>query len=646
MTSHAPPVTPSTAEVLAQPIDLGPVRLANRLTIAPHTVNFGIVDGIIDDSLLAYFARRAAGIGCTILALAAPHPSGRAEPSQPWLWDDRWIPEVAKVADELRKVGSEPAIQLNHGGRQTNRTMLDGEQPVAPSAIPAASIYREPPRALTTGEIADLVTSYAQAARRAVAAGYRVMNLHFGHGYLVSQFLSPVSNIRDDDYGGTLENRMRFGVEIVEAIRAEVGDDVAVDVRLNGRDFVADGTEIDDAITFAHAVVGAGADSLNVSGGVYGSDPFNLLLPFDGHDFLPLAASIRGAVNVPVTGVGNIRFPDEAAHAIATGCCDLVGVARAVMADPDWARKALGDDGRSVRPCLGTLDGCSERLRHFEPAACQVNPDLGRETRPPNRTKTRRRVLVVGAGPAGAETAVRAADAGHDVVVVDRAAQVGGTLRWAATTPGGEPFGWLAEHHADELERLGVDVRLQTELTTALMEEVSPDHVVVATGGRQEPPVLDGLELGTTLPDEDVLEDPSIVPDRAVVLGAGRRAVAVGLMLSNRGTRVTLVDAAGRGIARDASALMRRSYRREMALRRVEAVDARIIRVTADGVDLDIGRSLLADLVVVSGDPRPDRQATTLVPDGIPFTVIGDAKEARSIMDAMAEAQDTVEQLA
>lgn len=646
MSTPGLPAAPSTAEVLGQPVDLGPVRLANRLTIAPHTVNFGVVDGRVDDSLLAYLARRAHGFACTILALAAPHPSGRAEPSQPWLWHDRWIPEIAKVADALRDVGSEPAIQLNHGGRQTNRTMLDGEQPVAPSAIPAASIYREPPRALTKGEIADLVASYASASRRAVTAGYRVINLHFAHGYLVSQFLSPASNVRDDQYGGTPQNRMRFGVEIVEAIRREVGPDVAVDVRLNGRDFVADGIEIDDAIVFARAVVAAGANSLNVTGGVYGSDPFNLLLPFDGHDFLPLAAAIRGAVDVPVTGVGNIRFPDEAARAIATGCCDLVGIGRAVMADPDWARKALGDDVRSVRPCLGTLDGCSERLRHFEPAACQVNPELGRETRPSHKGSRQWRILVVGAGPAGAETAVRAADAGHDVVLVDRAEQVGGALRWAATTPGGKAFGWLADHHAVELDRVGVDLRLGTELDADLVARWDPEHVVIATGGRQEPPALDGLELGTTVPDEDVLADPDISPRKVVVLGAGRRAVSVGLLLADRGSLVTLVDAAGRGTARDASALMRRSYRREMALRRVEVVDARVTRVTGDGVDLDTGRSLEADLVVVSGDPRPDRQATTLVPDGVPVSVIGDAKEARSIMDAIAEAHDVVDNLA
>lgn len=635
-----------TAEVLGRPLDLGPVRLANRLVIAPHTVNFGIVDGVVDDTLIAYLARRARGFAMTVLALAAPHPSGRAEPSQPWLWDDRFIPEVARVAEALRAAGTEPAIQLNHAGRQTNRTLLDGEQPVAPSPIPAASIYREPPRALTLGEIADLVASHAAAARRAVAAGYRVINLHFGHGYLVSQFLSATSNVRDDAYGGSLENRMRFGLEIVEAIRREVGPDVAVDVRLNGRDFVDGGIEIPDAVTFATALVAHGATSLNVSGGVYGSDPFNLLLPFDGLEFLALAGTVRANVAAPVTGVGNIRFPREAADAITTGCCDLVGVSRAVMADPDWALKALGEDPRPLRPCVGTVDGCSERLRHFEPAACQVNPELGRETRSRPAPAARRRVLVVGAGPAGAAAAIRAAELGHDVVVVDRASEVGGALRWAATAPGGAPFGWLADHHAAELERLGVDVRLGAALDAATVAEVAPDHLVVATGARQDPPVIEGIDRGTTVPDEDVLGDPAIAPRRAAVLGAGRRAVAVALLLADRGSQVVLVDTAGRGVARDASALMRRQYRREMALRRVEVVAGRAVRITAEGVVLATGQTVPADLVVVAGAPRSDRSALAVVPDGMPVTVIGDAKEVRSIMDAIAEAHDAAEAIA
>ena len=192
----------ASAEVLAEPIRLGPVQVANRLVIAPHTVNFGIERGRIDESFVAYMARRARGFGLTIVGITATHPTGRAEPSQPWLWDDSYIPEIAKVADALRAEGTEPAIQFNHAGRQTNRTILDGEQPVSASSVASRSIYRDPPRALTIPQIDEIVESYAAAGRRAATAGYRLINLHFGHGYLVSQFLSADANQRDDEYGG------------------------------------------------------------------------------------------------------------------------------------------------------------------------------------------------------------------------------------------------------------------------------------------------------------------------------------------------------------------------------------------------------------------------------------------------------------
>jgi 2,4-dienoyl-CoA reductase-like NADH-dependent reductase (Old Yellow Enzyme family)/thioredoxin reductase len=634
---------PPAADVLGQPISIGPLTLANRLTIAPHTVNFGIDRGRIGADFIAYLTRRCRGIAATFVPLTAPHPTGRAEPSQPWLWDDRWIPEVARLADAIRAEGSEPGIQINHGGRQTASDLLDGEQPVAPSAIPARSIYRNPPRELTRADIAELVESFALTADRAVRAGYRLLNLHFAHGYLVSQFLSPDSNRRDDDYGGTLHNRMRFGLEIVQAIREQVGRDVAIDVRINGMDFVERGIEIDDAIEFATALVTAGADSINVTGGVYGSDPFNLLLPFDGHEFLPLAGAVRGAVDVPVTAVGNIRFPSEAARAIATGTCDLVGVARAVMADPDWARKALGEDPRPLRPCIGTVDGCSERLRHFEAAACQVMPELGRETRRVPAAAAPRRVLVIGAGPAGADAATYAASRGHKVVLVDRAPRVGGALRLAAEAPGGAPFGWLADFYAAEAARLGVDVRLGQDADAHLLAEATPDHVFLATGARQDVPEIPGIDTGIAVPDEDVLADLTMVPSRAAVIGADRRAAATALLLAERGSRVTLVDHHGRGVARDASALMRRSYRRELALRGVDIHTGRVTQITADGLVVSDAMTVKADVVVVALTPRSVRDALRILPPELAVSAIGDAKEPRSIMDAITEARDAVE---
>ena len=343
------------------------------------------------------------------------------------------------------------------------------------------------PRELTTTEIAGLVEAYAATARRAVAAGFRAVNLHFAHSYLVHQFLSPDSNFRTDAYGGSLENRMRFALEIVAAIRAEAGSDFALDVKLNGRDFVPGGIELDESTAVATALLAHGADGVSISGGVYGSSPFNLLLPFEGKAFLPLAKAIRAATGGVVTAVGKIRTPADAADAVRDGVCDLVGVSRAVMADPDWALKALGRLRRPVRPCLGTLDGCSERLRHFEPATCQVMPEVGRELRP-LPTGPARRIAIFGAGPAGLEAAVYAAELGDDVLLLEETQHTGGMLRLASQAPGGEPFGDLTRFYEEELARLGIDVRLGARADRELLSAFAPDHVIVATGARPDVP--------------------------------------------------------------------------------------------------------------------------------------------------------------
>lgn len=631
-------------EVLAAPIAFGPLRLANRLLIAPHTVNFGFVAGSPDEDYFAYITRRAPGFGLTWIPMACPDPLGRAEPSQPWLWDDRFIPGLARLAEALRKAGTEPGLQICHAGRQTSPTLLEGQTPVAPSPVPPPSVYKTVPRPLSLGEIGGIIEAYAATARRGVSAGFRALNLHFAHSYLVHQFLSAASNLREDEYGGELDARLRFAVEIVQAVRAEVGSQIAIDVRLNGTDFTDDGLRLEDSIAIAKAVLAAGADTINVSGGVYGSSPFNLLLPFEGREFLPAAAAIRAATGATVTGVGRIRTAAEAADAIVGGSCDMVGVGRSVMADPDWALKALGLMRRPVRPCLGTLDGCSERLRHFEPATCQVMPEVGRELRPVPSCEPRR-IAIVGAGPAGAEAAVYAAALGDHVLLADAAQLVGGSLRLAAMAPGGAPFGELADFYAAECGRLGVDVHLGRRADAEMLAAFGADDVIIATGARPSLPGLRFSEAAPLVTDEEVLSGEATPSGEVVVIGAGRRAIATALTCAEGGARtVTIVDHDGTRLAHDASALMRRAYKQQLAARQIDTV-AEPVREIGDASVLLARAELPADMVVLALRLTPVREVANLLADGLVRHVIGDAKEPRSVMDAIVEARDCVDSI-
>jgi 2,4-dienoyl-CoA reductase-like NADH-dependent reductase (Old Yellow Enzyme family) len=630
--------------ILGASLVYGPLTLASRLVIAPHTVNFGFVDGKPQDDYVAYLTARSAGFGLTWVPMACPDPLGPAEPSQPWLWNDDFIPGLAHLCEALRSTGTEPGLQICHAGRQTSPTLLGGQTPVAPSAIAVRSVYDTVPRELTIGEIAGIVEAYAATARRGVNAGFRALNFHFAHSYLVHQFLSPESNHREDEYGGTAEKRLRFGREIIAAVRAEVGPDVAIEVRLNGSDFTEGGLEIEDAITIGRQLVADGVDAINVSGGVYGSAPFNLLLPFDGQEFIGHAAAMRTATGVPITAVGLIRTPAEAAQVLADGCSDLVGVGRAVMADPEWALKALGRIRRPVRPCVGTLDGCSERLRHFEPATCQVMPEVGRELRE-IPTSAPRRIAVTGGGPAGAEAALYAAERGDTVLLLDTSPVIGGSLRLVAATPGGAPFGELADFQAGELVRLGVEVELGRPADAARLSAFEPDDVIVATGARPAVPGVpysDGAPLAT---DEDVLSGAVSVAGDVVVIGVGRRAIATALMSADAGAAtVTMIDHDATRVAYDASALMRRAYKTELAKRNIAVVVGTVREITDTELVLDDAR-LPAGLVVFALRLQSVRDAVNVVPEGTPVHIIGDAKEPRSVMEAIVEGRDYVDSI-
>ncbi len=642
--SDASPAQTLPESILGTSLEYGPLTLANRLVIAPHTVNFGFVDGSPRDDYFAYLTARSPGFGLTWVPMAAPDPLGPAEPSQPWLWDDRFIPGLASLADALRQTGTEPGLQICHAGRQTSPTVIGGQTPVAPSPIAVRSVYKTVPRELTLGEIAGIVEAYAATARRAVSAGFRALNLHFAHSYLVHQFLSPDSNHREDEYGGTPERRLRFAREIIAAVRGEVGTDVAIEIRLNGADFVPGGLEIEDSVAIGRRLVEDGVDAINVTGGVYGSAPFNLLLPFDGQEFVGHAATMRAATGVPVTAVGLIRTPAEAAQVLADGAGDLVGVGRGVMADPEWALKALGRVRGPVRPCVGTLDGCSERLRHFEPATCQVMPEVGRELRQIPRSSPRR-IAVIGGGPAGCEAALYAAEQGDTVLLIDASPVLGGSLRLVAVTPGGAPFGELADFHAAELVRLGVEVELGRAADSARLAAFQPDDVVVATGARPALPGVpysDGAPLAT---DEDVLSGAVAVSGDVVVIGAGRRAISTALMCADGGaSSVTMIDHDATRLAHDASALMRRAYKTELAKRSVSVVPGPVRELTDTEVVLDEVR-LPAGLIVFALRLQSVREAVNVVPEGTTVHVIGDAKEARSVMEAIVEGRDCIDSI-
>ncbi len=631
---------------LFSPVRLGPLEVRNRLVMPPMSVNFGVDErGFITERHIAYLAARArGGTGLIFVGGGAVHPDGLDLPRMPPVWDDRFIPALSRLADEIRRLGARIGLQLLHGGRQAYH-----DRRVAPSPLPALAVVKGVPRELGREEIRELVRCHAEAARRAKEAGFDCVEIHAAHGYLISEFLAPNANRRTDEYGGTFENRIRFLLEILRAIKARCGG-FPVGVRFNGEDYVPGGWSLPEALRLAPRLEEAGADWLHVSAGVYGSMPVTIPSMYEPFGlFVHLAEAVKKTVRIPVIAVGRIKDPLFAERILAEGRADLVAMGRAHLVDPELARKALTDRLDEIRPCIGCCRGCIESVLALEEATCVVNPELGRESileKAPQRAAASKAVLVVGAGPAGLTCARVLARRGHRVIVVDRRDRPGGTLIEASRPPGRGELRDMIVSLISELERLGVEIRLRTSVNETLLRELSPDEVVLATGANPRIPEIpglfdSGLELSTVL---DVLRGEAVPGARVAVLGSDQAAMVTADFLASEGREVTVLG--GARFAPELAPNDRTSLRRRLREAGVKLYRNAVIRgFPPEGIlfEYEGGSGLLEgfrDLILSQGF-RPDRELTGLLNRlGLSYHLLGDAKEPRTLLEITAEADE------
>ncbi len=637
----------SVLKHLFSPITLGNMGIDNRLVMPPMSVNFGIdEDGHVTEQHREYLSLRAAG-GTRMITVGggAVDPSGLDLPGMPRIWDDSFMPSLKKLTEAVKRHGARIGMQLLHGGRQAYQ-----ETKVAPSPLESLGVVRGVPRELTSGEIVGLIAAHGDAAERCQRAGFDFVEIHGAHGYLISEFLAPLSNKRNDDWGGSFEKRVRFLLEILHDIKSKVGADYPVGVRFNGDDCIEGGWTLEEAVLLAPLLEEAGADWLHVSAGIYGSFPVTIpSLYSDFGCFVHLAEAIKKVVSIPVIAVGRIKDPRMANRLIAEGRADLIAMGRAHLADPELSSKSMAGRFDHIRPCIGCCRGCIDSVLSLEEATCVMNPSLGREyllkdESPPVRS---RRVLVVGAGPAGLAAARRAALRGHVVTVVEQNSEVGGAIRLAANAPGREEMMDLVSYHSREVERLKVDIRLDTEMNDALLDEIAPDVVILATGGQPEMPQITGLfdvemKLHTV---HDVLNNISLVGDRIIVLGGGMAGLQTADFLVEQG-RDVLVLHRGKHFAKEMAPNDRTSLRQ-----RLKRPGARlfknvvITRFLPDGVvfQSDEQEQTISDFtdIVIAEKMRPKRKVADLLRKrGIEPHIIGDAKKPRENLYAIAEGDE------
>jgi 2,4-dienoyl-CoA reductase-like NADH-dependent reductase (Old Yellow Enzyme family)/thioredoxin reductase len=536
---------PMSTDLLFQPLQVGRLTLPNRLLMTTVKLGYATPNGEVTERHTGFYVRRAeGGVGLMVSEPLYVHRDGRELPTQLGIDDDGLVRGLRGLVEAVHQAGGRIMAHINHAGRAVNPMLVPDGQRVSASAVtcPANGVT---PRPLSRDEIAGVVSTFADAARRAQEAGFDALEIPFSHGYLIHQFLSPHSNRRDDDYGGSWANRLRFGQEVLVAVRNAVGDDFPLVVRMNVQDYVKGGLALDDAEVLAPALQALGVDALSVtSGTMCESVPFCLYpTGTPKANLLPMAAAIRQKVDIPVAVAGRIRSPDVAREALAEGYADWIGLGRAFLADPDWPVKAQTGDEEAILLCAACHQGCLAQLRQGYGTSCMFNPLTGREAEiqilPAEEP---RRVMVIGGGPAGMEAALVAAQRGHHVTLYERDDRLGGRLREAVSVPYKEEFADLIRYQQVYVERNGVSVRLNTEVTPELVAAEAPDAVVVATGADPIVPPFPGLQTTHWHTAYDLLDGKiEVTTDSAFIVGAGTAGLETAEYLARRGVNSIVV---------------------------------------------------------------------------------------------------------
>jgi len=530
---------------LFSPLRVGPVVLPNRIVFSAHLTNYA-VDGLPSAQHAAYYASRAAGgAGLIITEEHSTHPTDWPYEKLIHGFHPEVIPGYRRITDAVHQHGTPIFAQINHNGGQGSG--MYSRLPVWAASSIADPLFREVPKEVDQREIAEIVAGYAKVAAHCRAGGFDGIELQCSHSSIVRGFLSPAMNVRTDAYGGSLANRARLLLEIVAAVRDAIGYDLALGVRLCGDELIDGGTTIDDAVEVARLVEQQGlTDYINTSIGVATASLFmieaSMAVPPGYALFIPSA--IRQAVDLPVVGVGRFKDPLQAERALEEGTCDLVGVVRGQIADPDFAAKARAGMADDIRLCLSCNQECVGRMGLNRWLGCIENPATGREADRPVLAPSRRRsVVVVGAGPAGLQAALTAAGRGHRVVVLERDDQPGGQVRVAASVPNRAEFGDLVRNQVHECHRLGVDIRLSTPADAGVVLAEKPDAVVVACGAEPLRPYWAPADADRVVDVRDVLEGRAAPSGQVVVVDevGFHQATSVADVLADRGCAVTVI---------------------------------------------------------------------------------------------------------
>jgi 2,4-dienoyl-CoA reductase (NADPH2) len=661
---------PIMFETLFSPIKINKTEIKNRIVYPSMGVWYSM-DGKLNNRYVNYYVERAKG-GAGIVTVG---PVGIGEMglglAGPSINSDEAIPSFAELAKAIQNYGAKAWIQLFHGGAYVKPIQIMNQQPIAPTSI--FSVFSgSQTKEMTLEDIKNVQEAFVRCAERAKQAGFDGVEIIASAGYLICQFLSPLRNQRTDEYGGSFENRIRFVREIIEQMRQRLGPDYPITIRIAGNDYVPGSNTDIETQEFAKVYEKAGVDAISVTGGWHESHVPQLTMEVPRGGFAYLAQIIKNTVSIPVIASNRIPEPAMAERLLRDGCADMVNLGRVLLADPYWPAKAEAGRPEQIIPCVACLQGCMDELFQLRPVKCMVNPRSGFEgERKINKSSVPKKVMVIGAGPAGLEAACRAAEAGHQVELYEKADHIGGQLRIAGTPPHKQELWELIRYYREMLKVHGVKVFLNTEVHLEMIKNNQPDYVIAAEGAEIIVPPIEGIDGDNVFSAWEVLKNNPQLGRKVAIIGGGSVGLETAHFIAEKGTispetlyflfkhdaqtperlrellfkgnkEVTvfeLMPKAGKDVGKSTKWELLQSLAKLgvniITSAKVLTIKDNTLTFEKDGA---IQTARFDNIIYATGSKSVRTLADQLATTRIPFSVIGDSVRPAKIMDAIHEA--------
>ncbi|NQT74743.1 MAG: FAD-dependent oxidoreductase [Chloroflexi bacterium] len=654
---------------LFEPIKIADIEVKNRIVMLAMGIGYCEQDGTITDRLIRFYVERAKGGAGLIIVPCAYNDFGMNLPMHPAMEDDKCLPGIRRLTDALHEYDVKAFAQLLHLGSSL-WAMPDGSPPVSASAV-RSKLTGVVPRELTIPEIRETIAHFAEGAERAKQGGFDGVEFAGTGGYLFNQFISPLTNNRDDEYGGDFERRLRFPVETVEKVRESVGPGFPISYRTCGDEFMKGGNRQGEMKFVAQAVEKAGADVINVTAGWHQSFIPLITMDVPRGTFVYLAQGTKEVVNVPVIACNRINDPFLAEQILQNGQADMIGMARALLTDPELPNKAAEGRFDEIRPCVGCNQGCLDSAFSMREISCVFNPAAGREAEfDLIRAEKSKKVFVIGGGPAGMEATRVAALRGHNVTLFEKADKLGGQLNLAAIPPGRGELANAVSYLVGAIQRAGVRVKLGKEVDIELITREKPDVVILAAGAIPIHPNIPGIEGENVVFAADVLEGKAEVGETVVIIGGGAVGIETALFVAKKGTtsaEAAVFLAVGGAMAAEAAIQLTQKGKHVTILEMLDKIgqdmgittlsslrlhlrqhgaevitEAKAERITESGIEYTKDSQSIfaaADTIIIAVGSQPECELAEKL-QGLVSEIhqIGDCVSARTVREAIEEA--------